>query len=98
MLLFTDDVMGGLLEKSLETATIDEKGWHDHGRGPGSVHGRFVKWLTFTDLEQSVVDDVARIRSHPLVPGSIPIHGYIYDVRSGHLNEVAKATEAGRSR
>jgi carbonic anhydrase len=98
MLLFTDDVMGGLLEKSLETATIDEKGWHDHGRGPGSVHGRFVKWLTFTDLEQSVVDDVSRIRSHPLVPGSIPIHGYFYDVRSGRLNEVAKATEAGKPR
>src|SRR5215510_13266308 len=82
MLLFTDEVMGDLLEKSLETAAIDQTGWHDHGRGPGSVHGRFVKWLTFSDLEQSVVDDVARIRSHPLVPGSIPIHGYVYDVRS----------------
>jgi carbonic anhydrase len=98
MLLFTDEVMGDLLEKSLETAAIDQNGWHDHGRGPGSVHGRFVKWLTFSDLEQSVVDDVARIRSHPLVLGSIPIHGYVYDVRSGQLNEVRKATEAGKAR
>ena len=98
MLLFTDEVMGDLLEKSLETAAIDQNGWHDHGHGPGSVHGRFVKWLAFGDLEQSVVDDVARIRSHPLVPGSIPIHGYIYDVRSGQLNEVRKATEAGKAR
>jgi hypothetical protein len=23
--------LSGLLEKSLETATIDDKGWHDHG-------------------------------------------------------------------
>src|SRR5271155_3273017 len=38
MLLFDDEIMSGLLEQSLETATIDEKGWHDHGRGPGSVH------------------------------------------------------------
>ena len=39
MQLFDDEIMSGLLEKSLETATIDDKGWHDHGHGPGSVHG-----------------------------------------------------------
>src|SRR5258706_14600227 len=42
MQLFTDDVMAGLLDKSLETATIDKQGWHDSGRGPGSVHGHFI--------------------------------------------------------
>ena len=31
-------------------------------------------------------------------PGTIAIYGYIYDVRSGQLNEVPKATEAGKSR
>ncbi len=85
MQLFTDEIIGGLLEKSLETATIDASGWHDHGHGPGSVHGRYVKWQTFKDLEESVREDVARLRSHPLVPDTIPIHGYIYDVRSGRL-------------
>jgi carbonic anhydrase len=34
--------LSGLLEKSLETATIDDKGWHDHGHGSGSVHGHYV--------------------------------------------------------
>lgn len=85
MQLFTDEIMGDLLEKSLETASIDDKGWHDHGHGPGSVDGRFVKWQTFTDLEGSVREDVARLRSHPLVPKAIPIHGYVYDVHSGRL-------------
>jgi carbonic anhydrase len=42
-----------------------------------------------------VVEDVARIRNHPLVNKSIPIHGYIYDVRSGRLMEVAEASRAG---
>src|SRR5690348_16330762 len=56
MLLFTDDVMADLLDKSLETATIDQHGWHDSGRGPGSVHGHFVKWHSFPNLEQSVVE------------------------------------------
>ena len=97
MELFTDEVMGGLLESSLETASIDEHGWHDHGAGPGSIHGRFVKWLTISDLAKSVVEDVQRIRSHPLVSASIPIYGYIYDVRTGRLNEVPEATAAGRA-
>jgi len=95
MQLFTDDVISGLLDQSLETATIDEHGWHDHGKGPGSVHGHYVKWLTFSDLAGSVAEDVTRIRSHPLVPTSIPIHGYVYDVRTGRLTEVPVASEAG---
>ncbi len=95
MQLFTDDVMAGLLEQSLDTATIDEDGWHDGGRGPGSVQGRFVKWLTFTDLEASVVEDVARIRTHPLVARHIPIRGYVYDVANGRLNEVHAASQVG---
>jgi len=45
-----------------------------------------------------VAADVSRIRNHPLVPGSIPIYGYIYDVLSGRLVEVPAATEAGRAR
>jgi carbonic anhydrase len=47
--------------------------------------------------QQVVVDDVARIRHHPLVPATIPICGYIYDVKSGRLIEVEDATRAGRA-
>ena len=97
MQLFTDEIISGLLEQSLEAASIDEKGWHDHGHGPGSVHGHFVKWLTIKDLAASVTEDVRRIRSHPLVPPNIPIYGYIYDVRTGRLVEVPEATGAGKA-
>jgi carbonic anhydrase len=97
MELFTDDVMAGLLDKSLETARIDEQGWHDIGKGSGSVHGHYIKWHTISNLEQSVVEDVKRIRSHPLVPRRIPLYGYIYDVRSGRLIEVKDATTAGQA-
>jgi len=98
MELFTDDTIASLLEKSLETATIDASGWYDVGRGPGSVAGKFIKWHTISNLEQSVVDDVQRIRSHPLVPGNIPLYGYIYDVKTGRLLEVPAATAAGKPR
>ena len=97
MEFFTDEVMRGLLAQSLETAALGPHGFHDVGTGPGSAEAKYVDWLTIADREQSVVEDVARIRTHPLVPNRIPIYGYVYDVRTGRLVEVADATEAGKS-
>ena len=98
MQLFTDDIISGLLTSSLKTASVDATGWHDTGKGPGSPEGRYVKWLTFSDNAQSVAEDVARIRQHPLVPGDIAIYGYIYDVTTGKLVEVPAATQAGKAK
>ncbi|MEW5788562.1 MAG: carbonic anhydrase [Pseudomonadota bacterium] len=95
---FTDEVMRKLLRGSLKTASVDASGWHDPGGGGGSREGEHISWLTIANLEQSVVDDVERIRNHPLVPRDIPIYGYVYDVRTGMLNEVPAASEAGRVR
>ncbi len=91
MEFFTNDVMRGLLANSLETAALTDKGFQDVGKGPGSRAGEFIEWLTIRDQEQSVRDDVQRIREHPLVPKSITIYGYIYDVKSGRLLEVPEA-------
>ena len=98
MLFFTNDVMRGLLANSLETAALTPEGFKDVGKGPGSTAAEFIEWLTIKDQDQSVVADVTRIRTSPLVPKSIPIYGYIYDVHSGKLIEVPVATTAGRSR
>ena len=98
MLFFTNDVMRGLLANSLETAALTPEGFKDVGKGPGSTAAEFIEWLTIKDQDQSVVADVTRIRTSPLVPKSIPIYGYIYDVHSGKLIEVPVATSAGRSR
>ena len=48
-----------------------------------------VDFLPFADLEQSVRDDVAAIRASPLLPDDLEVRGFIYDVRSGRLQEVA---------
>lgn len=85
MLFFTNEVMRGLLASSLETAELTPQGFRDVGKGPGSRHGEYIEWLTIRDQKQAVRDDVARIRSHPLIPKSIPVHGYVYDVKSGRL-------------
>ena len=95
---FTDEVMRGLLASSLKTSSVDASGWHDSGDGPGSSEGNYIDWLTIGDNAASVVEDVSRIRNHPLVPDEIPIYGYIYDVTSGELVEVPDATRAGAAR
>jgi len=97
MELFTDEIIAGLLENSLETATVDSSGWRDVGKVPGSTAGKYIKWLTIAHKEKSVVEDVERIRAHPLVPKNIPIYGYIYDVKSGKLIEIPDATKAGKA-
>lgn len=97
MELFTDEIMRRLLNSSLKTASIDANGWHDSGEGPGSAEGNYVDWLTIANQEQSVLEDVIRIKRHPLVPRDIPVYGYIYDCKSGRLIEVPAATEAGRA-
>ena len=93
---FTNEVMADLLSNSLETATVDSSGWHDTGKGPGSPEGRYINWLTIADNAASVVEDVRRIKAHPLVADYIPVYGYIYDCRTGQLVEVPEATAAGR--
>jgi carbonic anhydrase len=97
MEFFTDHVMRDLLGSSLETAALGEDGFHDVGSGPGSAEAAYIDWLTISDAQQSVVDDVSRIRRHPLVPGRIPIYGYVYNVSTGKLEEVEAATAAGRA-
>jgi carbonic anhydrase len=94
---FTDDVMRSLLRQSLDTAQLDTDGWHDVGRGPGSSEGDFIDWLTIKSQAESVTSDVGRIRSHPLVPDSVPIYGYVYDVKNGRLIEVPDATRIGQA-
>ena len=97
MLTFSNEVIHHLLEESLESAALTADGWHNPIKEGGSTEGQFINFLPFSDLEKSVVDDVRRIRNHPLVPKNIPIYGYIYNVKTGDLEEVKKATEIGRA-
>jgi len=92
MELFTDETIRGLLAQSLETATLDANGWRDHGNGPGSRQGDYIDWLTIRNQAESVLSDVERIRSHPLVPKSIPVHAYLYQVETGRIVEVLGAS------
>jgi carbonic anhydrase len=98
MEFFTDEVIRGLLANSLETAALGAEGFYDVGTGPGSAEAKYIDWLTISEQAESVTEDVARIKAHPLVPGNIPVYGYIYDVKTGRLVEVPAATKAGAAK
>ena len=86
-----------LLAQSLNPARLDENGWHDTKDDSGTTDGEFVNWLAIKDPIQSICADVRRLRSHPLVPKSILIYGYLYNVKTGMLKEVSEAIEISRT-
>jgi carbonic anhydrase len=96
MELFADDVIADLLDDDLGTASFDGKSWSNPHHKGGHAAGHFIKWHTIKNQESSVLQDVRHIREHPLVPTNVPIYGYIYDVRTGRLDQVKAATEAGK--
>lgn len=98
MALFDQATMERLLASSLKTAAPGPDGWTDPGGDDGSAKGADVDWLTFKDAADAVTEDVRAIRNHPLVPGAIPIYGFMYDVDTGRLHEIEAASEAGRAR
>ncbi len=47
------------------------------------------RFYAFSNLEEDVREQIEKARSHPWFPPGIPIRGFIYDVKSGKLREVA---------
>lgn len=43
----------------------------------------------FDNLEENVRKQVHRIKSHPWIPKNIPVRGFVYDVKTGKLQEVS---------
>jgi carbonic anhydrase len=50
---------------------------------------RRIDFLPFPNLDDSVRASVRRIRESPLLPESYTATGFVYDVRTGRLREVA---------
>lgn len=52
---------------------------------------------SFSDLEASVKAQLGRIREIPFLPRDIDVHGFVYDVRTGKLSEIAEGAEEKRT-
>ncbi|MDI3257006.1 MAG: carbonic anhydrase [Kyrpidia sp.] len=58
--------------------------------GPDSAQAASrMDFLPFTDLEQSVRDDIETLRHSPLIPSDVLIYGGIYDVHTGRITQLA---------
>ncbi len=57
----------------------------------GESAGQDASWQKFgvvPDQRSALEDDVRRVRSHPLIPDSVTVGGFIYDVDTGLLEQV----------
>jgi carbonic anhydrase len=45
-------------------------------------------FYAFTDLQENVLKQMQRVKSHPWIPPSLVVRGFIYDVKTGKLVEV----------
>jgi len=54
--------------------------------------GQDASWQTFgvvEDQEAALLDDVAVVRTHPLIPDTVAVGGFVYDVDTGRLTQRA---------
>lgn len=55
----------------------------------GAAVGHDVSWHAFhviPDQLRSLADDVRKVRAHPLIPDSVKVGGFLYDVDTGLLS------------
>ena len=64
---------------------------HDKIREATGVDVSDEEYLSFTDPEESLGDDVARFRDLKTLPEGVTVSGYLYDVGDGTLREVVPA-------
>lgn len=55
----------------------------------GTTAGSPSQFHAFDDLEENVRQQIHRVKSHPWIPKHIPVRGFVYDVKTGALTEVA---------
>ena len=48
-----------------------------------------VHFHAFRDVEKNVLQQIQTVKSHPWIPKHIPVRGFVYDVKTGRLNEVS---------
>jgi carbonic anhydrase len=45
--------------------------------------------MPFSDLEQSIRDDIKFLKDSPLIADDVSVRGFLYDVKTGKISEVS---------
>jgi carbonic anhydrase len=48
-------------------------------------------FYAFQNVDENVRDQLQKLRSHPWIPKSVTVRGFVYDVASGRLREIKDA-------
>ncbi len=62
-------------------------------RDTGKLATAPAQFLSFPDVQQNVREQVLKLRSHPWIPSDVAVRGFVYDVKTGRLNEVTAEVE-----
>ena len=81
--------------RSRATARFEDGRCRNVSAGSGSRRRWHVAWLNFTESGPERRGRCRADPNHPLTPDEIPVHGFIYDVGTGRLNEVKEAMAVG---
>lgn len=73
--------------------TFSNRDLHDKLAADTGADASAIDFLPFGDLEDSVRDDVRRIKQSPFLPADIAVTGYVYDVDTGGLTVVGTDTD-----
>ena len=98
----TDDAIRSMVLSShwlgtREFVVVHHTGCGLHGVTNDEIHERVeqavglrpkIDFYPFTDVEQSVREDVQRVRQCPLLPADAMVWGAVYDVHTGTLHEI----------
>ena len=72
----------GLLKKNEEELQAEMR------RKMGATPETAVQFHAFDSLEENVRAQIRKVKAHPWIPQHIPVRGFIYDVKTGRLQEV----------
>ena len=64
---------------------------HELQERVGESSGQDASWQSFgvvEDQAESLREDLAKVHAHPLIPDTVKVGGFIYDVDTGLLNPV----------
>jgi carbonic anhydrase len=52
-----------------------------------NINASSLKFFCFPNLEENVREQIKKIKLSPFFP-NVPIHGYVYNVKTGKLNNI----------
>ena len=71
----TECKMASATDEQVHAAILESSG----------IDTRSLEFRTMSDQKATVLEDVQKVRSSPYLPDSVPVGGFLYDVRTGRL-------------